>query len=174
MGAKGKMVSSFRLTTDQCSHQWRGTHTGGCYCGCHARCGGWTSHAHGAAECPYIQRAPCNRSSMSGTCTIWQGSTCTALKVHKFLRLLGPEDTRTAVGSLPSGAHIQVCLPSIHRHPTACTHHWEQPNSSLQEVHSEEWLKKQLCYLSDCRRHRSGLQRMGIAAPDHPPATPVP
>ena len=106
MGVKGKMVSSFRLTTDQCSHQWRGTHTGDCFSGCHARCGGWTSHAHGAAECPYIQRAPtigCALSSMSGTCTTWQGSTCTALKVHKFLRLLGPEDTRTAVGSLPSG-----------------------------------------------------------------------
>ena len=44
---------------------------------------------------------------------------------------------------------------------------------NLQEVHSEEWLKKQLCYLTDCRRHRSGLQRMGIAAPDHPPAAPV-
>ena len=45
--------------------------------------------------------------------------------------------------------------------------------TALQEVHSEEWLKKQLCYLTDCRRHRSGLQRMGIAAPDHPPAAPV-
>ena len=140
-----------------------------------------TQDVEGGLLVPTVQRVPTfkgphaiHRSSMSGTCTTWQGSTCTALKVHKFLRLLGPEDTRTAVGSLPSGAHIQVCLLSIHHYPTACTHHWEQPNSSLQEVHSEEWLKKQLCYLSDCRRHRSGLQRMGIAAPDHPPATPVP
>ena len=46
--------------------------------------------------------------------------------------------------------------------------------NNLQEVHNEEWLRKMLCYLSDCERHRSGLQRMGIAPPDYPPAAPVP
>lgn len=30
--------------------------------------------------------------------------------------------------------------------------------NSLCELHSEEWLRKQVSYLSDCQRHRSGLQ----------------
>jgi hypothetical protein len=42
---------------------------------------------------------------------------------------------------------------------------------NLQELQSEEWLRKQLCYLSDCQRHRAGLQRMGLSAPEYPPAT---
>ena len=33
--------------------------------------------------------------------------------------------------------------------PTALCH-------NLQELHSEEWLRKQLCYLTDCKRHREG------------------
>ena len=46
--------------------------------------------------------------------------------------------------------------------------------NNLQELHSEEWLRKQLCYLSDCQRHRSSLQRMGLSVPEYPPAAPVP
>ena len=34
---------------------------------------------------------------------------------------------------------------------------------SLQEVHSEEWLRKQLCYLSECQRHRKGLQAFSMS-----------
>ena len=30
--------------------------------------------------------------------------------------------------------------------------------NNLQEVHCEEWLRKQLCYLTDCERYRKGLQ----------------
>ena len=44
----------------------------------------------------------------------------------------------------------------------------------LQELHSDEWLRKQLCYLTDCQRHRSGLQKMRLSTPEYPPAAPVP
>ena len=46
--------------------------------------------------------------------------------------------------------------------------------NNLQELHSDEWLRKQLCYLTDCQRYRSGLQKMGISAPQYLPAAPVP
>ena len=38
--------------------------------------------------------------------------------------------------------------------------------NNLQEVHSEEWLLKQLCYLTDCERYRKDLQGLCL-----PPAT---
>ena len=43
---------------------------------------------------------------------------------------------------------------------------------NLQEVHSEEWLRKQLCYLSDCERHRKGLQQLQQPIPHYKEATP--
>uniref|UniRef100_UPI00358E8398 uncharacterized protein n=1 Tax=Myxine glutinosa TaxID=7769 RepID=UPI00358E8398 len=42
--------------------------------------------------------------------------------------------------------------------PTALQH-------NLQELHSEEWLRKQMRYLSDCRQHMKGLQGMHIQPP---------
>ena len=51
--------------------------------------------------------------------------------------------------------------------PTAVSH-------NLQELHSDEWLRKQLCYLSDCQRHRSGLQDMRLPVPEYPEAAPLP
>ena len=39
--------------------------------------------------------------------------------------------------------------------------------NNLLEVHSEEWLRRQLGYLSDCVRHRAGLVRMGVTPPEY-------
>ena len=44
--------------------------------------------------------------------------------------------------------------------PTALRH-------NLQEVHSEEWLRRQLRYLADCESHRKGLQQFGQPTPEH-------
>ena len=38
------------------------------------------------------------------------------------------------------------------------------------EVHSEEWLLKQLMYLSDCARHKKGRQNLGLLPPEYPEA----
>ena len=44
--------------------------------------------------------------------------------------------------------------------PTALCH-------KLQEIHSEEWLRKQLHYLSDCERHKSEREKLGLAIPEY-------
>ena len=45
---------------------------------------------------------------------------------------------------------------------------------NLQELHSDEWLRKKLIYLTDCQCHQSGLQQLGLPAPDYPPAATLP
>ena len=45
---------------------------------------------------------------------------------------------------------------------------------SLHEVHSEEWLRKQLCYLSDCDRHRRGRQGLSLPISTYQQAPPFP
>ena len=42
------------------------------------------------------------------------------------------------------------------------------------EVHSQEWLKRQLMYLGDCARHKKGRQRQGIEPPEYSEAPPFP
>ena len=44
--------------------------------------------------------------------------------------------------------------------------------NNLQEVHTEEWLRKQLCYLTDCERHRKSLQ--GLCLPPTTYKEPLP
>jgi hypothetical protein len=41
---------------------------------------------------------------------------------------------------------------------------------TLREMHSEEWLRNQLCYLSDCQQHRQGRLSMCQSAPQYPEA----
>ena len=50
------------------------------------------------------------------------------------------------------------------------------PTAQSAGVIQQEWLRKQLCYLSGCHRHRSGIQKMGLSAPEYMyiPATPIP
>ena len=45
---------------------------------------------------------------------------------------------------------------------------------NLHEVHSEEWLRKQLCYLSDCERYRRGLLNLHLVVPPYEEAAPFP
>ena len=51
--------------------------------------------------------------------------------------------------------------------PTALRH-------NLQELHSEEWLRRQLRYLADCERHRTGLQRFNQPPTEYAAAAPFP
>jgi hypothetical protein len=51
--------------------------------------------------------------------------------------------------------------------PTALRH-------NLQEVHSEEWLRRQVSYLSDCERHQKELQQFGQATQEYAEAAPFP
>ena len=46
--------------------------------------------------------------------------------------------------------------------------------NNLLEVHSEEWLRRKLGYLSDCARHREGLVRMGVTPPEYAQVGPFP
>ena len=46
--------------------------------------------------------------------------------------------------------------------------------NSLCEVHSEEWLRKQVCYLSDCQRHRNGLHGVIQPNPQYEEVPPFP
>ncbi len=46
--------------------------------------------------------------------------------------------------------------------------------NNLLEVHTEEWLRRQLHYLSDCVRHQAGHQRMGVTAPEYAMVEPFP
>ena len=62
-----------------------------------------------------------------------------------------------------SGVHQAVVAPG--NSPTAV-------RSQVSEVHSEEWLRKMLLYLTDCELHRKGLLGMGRPAPLY--ATPPP
>ena len=39
--------------------------------------------------------------------------------------------------------------------------------NNILEVHSQEWLKKQLMYLGDCCRHRKGRQDLGLQIPEY-------
>ena len=56
---------------------------------------------------------------------------------------------------------------TIGNSPTALQH-------NLQKVHSEEWLRRQMCYLSECARHRKGLQALILPVPDYQEAAPFP
>jgi len=51
--------------------------------------------------------------------------------------------------------------------PTALAH-------KLQEVHSEEWVRRQVCYLTDCERHRRGLMLQQLPTPEYKEAAPFP
>ena len=46
--------------------------------------------------------------------------------------------------------------------------------NNLQEVHSEEWLRKQLVYLQDCRRHQDFCLRFQQEVPAYKEACPFP
>ena len=46
--------------------------------------------------------------------------------------------------------------------------------NNLKEVHSEEWLRRQLQYLTDCDRHKRGLQTLSMPASDYQKAKPFP
>ena len=45
---------------------------------------------------------------------------------------------------------------------------------NLWEVHSEEWLRKQLLYLTDCQRHQKSLQTMKLPQPLYQETTHFP
>lgn len=44
----------------------------------------------------------------------------------------------------------------------------------MQEVHSEEWLRRQLCYLTDCERHKKGMLGLRLQVPEYREAIPFP
>ena len=46
--------------------------------------------------------------------------------------------------------------------------------NKLLEVHSEEWLRKQVCYLSDCQQHSRGLMDLHLPVPAYKEASPFP
>ena len=46
--------------------------------------------------------------------------------------------------------------------------------NNLQEVHSEEWLRRQLSYLCDCARHKRGIEQLGLTVPDYSEFPPFP
>ena len=46
--------------------------------------------------------------------------------------------------------------------------------NNLQEVHCEEWLRKQLCYLTDCERYRKGLQGLHLPPTTYKELLPFP
>ncbi len=46
--------------------------------------------------------------------------------------------------------------------------------NDLQEVHSEEWLRRQLCYLQDCRRHQDTCINFHQQVPTYQEACPFP
>ena len=46
--------------------------------------------------------------------------------------------------------------------------------NNLQEVHCEEWLRKQLCYLTDCERYRKGLQGLCLQPTTYKEPLPFP
>ena len=45
---------------------------------------------------------------------------------------------------------------------------------TLHEIQSEEWLCRQLDYLSCCLRHQKGMKALNIPIPDYPKPTPFP
>ena len=45
---------------------------------------------------------------------------------------------------------------------------------NMKEVHSEEWLRMHLCYLSDCEQHRKRRQELNLPIPQYEEATPCP
>ena len=46
--------------------------------------------------------------------------------------------------------------------------------STLHELHSEEWLRSHLDYLTNCQRHKKGLSSLNLAIPDYQqPAPPL-
>ena len=47
-------------------------------------------------------------------------------------------------------------------------------SNKLLELHNEEWLRKQVCYLSDCQRHSRGLQALHLPIPVYKEASPFP
>ena len=44
--------------------------------------------------------------------------------------------------------------------------------NTLLELHSEEWMKKQLVFLEDCERHKRGLAAMGAVPVQYKEALP--
>ena len=44
--------------------------------------------------------------------------------------------------------------------------------NKLLELHSEEWLRKQVCYLSDCQWHSSSLKDLHLPVPVYKEASP--
>ena len=44
-------------------------------------------------------------------------------------------------------------------------------HNQLEEVHREEWLRKQLHYISDCQRHKRGLEQFHQLVPLRPDTT---
>ena len=45
---------------------------------------------------------------------------------------------------------------------------------TLHDIQSEEWLRRQLDYLSCCLRHQKGMKALNIPIPDYPKPTPFP
>ena len=62
---------------------------------------------------------------------------------------------RRCEGALPCGFNPEVCLRHLCPHFTPWSNARKQPNRL--EVHSETWLKQQLLYLQDCKRHHDRL-----------------
>ena len=46
--------------------------------------------------------------------------------------------------------------------------------NNLHKLHSEEWLKKQLMYLTECQRHKRGMTVLGQVEVNYKEAIPFP
>ncbi len=46
--------------------------------------------------------------------------------------------------------------------------------NNVMEVHSEEWTRRVINYLSDCNRHRKGMTQMGCSVPVYKEPSPFP
>ena len=81
----------------------------------------------------------------------------------------GPADRRNE-SILSSYACDEAVLTLLRAHtlgnsPTALQH-------NLHELHSEDWLRRQLRYLTDCQNHHRGLTGLCINVLDYPQPSP--
>ena len=156
----------------------------GCYCGCQGCYGRSTFTAKD------VEKSPCGQKGLYNHVQIVMDVKDSYYVAREYMDCRACSGTYISwdsriLGQLSDG--VRARFPVLMTRKYACDqsdiallHSRTLGNSptalhnTLHEIQSEEWLRRQLDYLSCCLKHQKGMKALNLPIPDYPKPTPFP